>query len=127
MINPAIIKAVIAALHMNNAAVYACYETGSGIVELPSGELKSVAAEVKETTGHSVTFYLALPRTWKLVAIWHTHPQCEPGIDDRRFSDGDIAMQHRLKVPSFIYVQADMSVRMYDGKRETVIATGFQP
>lgn len=127
MAAPAVTALVLAALHMNAASVYACMETGGAIVEAPDGTLHNAYADIDESSGHDLRMFVEIPRGRKLVAIWHTHPQCEPGINDALFSDGDIKMQRALHVPSYIFVQADWSVRVYENGRARVVQMGFRP
>jgi hypothetical protein len=61
-----------------------------------------------------VRYQVVLPEGVHLAAMYHTHPVSAPLHRRRRFSDADLALAVRLRVPSYLGVAGTGLVRVFD-------------
>lgn len=62
---------------------------------------------------------IRLPRSARIVAIYHNHPGALLGSTTKFASPADIAMANALGVPTYIRVDAENKLRVYDPKRHS--------
>jgi hypothetical protein len=64
-------------------------------------------------TQDEVRYRVVMSGGMRLAAIYHTHPISAPLHKRRRFSDADIAVAVRLRVPSYLGVAGTPDVRVF--------------
>jgi Domain of unknown function (DUF4329) len=109
-----------AAIHVLQgiADVDGCVERAGIIIEEPDGSYRATAPQPGAESSFSIDVWLK--RGERIAAIYHTHPLCGEARTDVFFSPGDVETADKLKVPSFIYVAYDHSIREFvPGKSPT--------
>jgi hypothetical protein len=87
-----------------------CHEYAGAIIERNGSY-----SFTQPAASHNDTFELRirLDQGAHLAAIYHTHPRCRVGEESEYFSPDDVATAKQLRVPSYIGVQFDHSVRRF--------------
>jgi hypothetical protein len=87
-------------------------EVEHGGVVWAIGDRYCFSAPVRGTQDE-VRYRIVMPEGVRLAAIYHTHPVSAPLHKRRRFSDADIAVSVRLRVPSYLGVAGIDDVRVF--------------
>jgi proteasome lid subunit RPN8/RPN11 len=88
-----------------------CHEYAGAVIERDGSYFFTQPA-----ASHSDTFelHIRLAQGEHLAAIYHTHPRCRVDEESTYFSPDDVATAKALRVPSYIGVLFDHSVRRFN-------------
>lgn len=91
-------------------AAHSCTETAGVVIWAGGGYTLSVPVT---GTDDRFTLRVALHAGERIVALWHTHPDCEGAPNAGIVSPQDIETATALRVPSYIGVQSTGVVKVY--------------
>lgn len=107
---PTLLMTALAALHPL-ADHDGCHEQAGVILAEPDGSFRATAPVTGDES--HFTLRVLIRSDEHVAAIYHTHPLCGETKTDAFFSPNDVEVADTLKVPSFIWVAYDASLREY--------------